>query len=491
MHKLKVLLNELEMGIETSLSNEFVSENYKGKEKRIVDVIYNFQQELLSQLFSMQVVESQIQSSSSEIIETLEEQKITSDAMLQSSKALNMVNEKSKDMVSNSIDSAKRISENTELLKVSSNQLTETTEQAKVTVDKQVIEVYKIIDMVNNVSNTSNKTVQSINDLNEGINKITEILQSVQNFYNQTKLLALNASIESARAGEAGKGFAVVANEIGNLAEGSSKSVEEIVEIMRNIDDFILKVKDNSATEKQQVELAVGKAKKVTIGLSEITTSFTDIEEKLLKMNNDLERNNELSSEVNHVLEDTNIAFSKVTNEISGIDEHIHNQHKHTEKILDIEGILKDITKSLNLITDRYHIDMLSEVKTNIGNKSKEIIEDLTYLVTKDLLDEVQGITSSGINKTKLNKAMQDKNYIEAIWTNNVQGDFIYSNPSAGIKNASIRNWFKQGLKGQGFVSDIYISGISKSPCITISIPMVEDKQVKGILGVDVRIKQL
>jgi methyl-accepting chemotaxis protein len=73
----------------------------------------------------------------------------------------------------------------------------------------------------------------------EAVNKIGELTEAIIDITEQTNLLALNASIEAARAGKAGKGFAVVADEVGKLAEGSSRTANNIKGIVSVVEGSV------------------------------------------------------------------------------------------------------------------------------------------------------------------------------------------------------------------------------------------------------------
>ncbi|HEY3447496.1 MAG TPA: methyl-accepting chemotaxis protein [Myxococcales bacterium] len=65
--------------------------------------------------------------------------------------------------------------------------------------------------------------------------RVGEIINAVEDFAAQSKILALNASIEAAAAGEAGAGFAVVAREIRTLAERSRQDTTQVRAILQEI----------------------------------------------------------------------------------------------------------------------------------------------------------------------------------------------------------------------------------------------------------------
>lgn len=73
---------------------------------------------------------------------------------------------------------------------------------------------------------------EQIRMTNASIEKIGAAATLITSIADQTSLLSLNASIESARAGEAGRGFAVVAGEIQKLAVQSDEAAAEIQQII-------------------------------------------------------------------------------------------------------------------------------------------------------------------------------------------------------------------------------------------------------------------
>lgn len=115
--------------------------------------------------------------------------------------------------------------------------------------------------------------------LGESASSMNNIVAMIQEIAAQINLLALNATIKSARAGEAGRGFAVVASEVKSLASQAAKSTETISaeitrtqDVTRQVLESLLLISSSMLTVLQQVSLVADSIHEQTDLSSAIST---------------------------------------------------------------------------------------------------------------------------------------------------------------------------------------------------------------------------
>lgn len=79
------------------------------------------------------------------------------------------------------------------------------------------------------------QSADKVERLGGRIREIDHIASLISSIAAETKLLALNASIEAAKAGEQGRGFTVVAKEVRSLSEHSAESAQRIGTLIQEI----------------------------------------------------------------------------------------------------------------------------------------------------------------------------------------------------------------------------------------------------------------
>ncbi len=180
-----------------------------------------------------------------------EELSATSEQLLEGS---NMLGSKTEESMANlnELDEWKNVlADNVERVETASKDLLDKSRE-----NEKMLSDLKIIN--GEVSESMCATTDVAYKLSEAVEQIGTTLSLISEISASTNLLALNASIEAARAGEAGKGFAVVAQEVGNLANSTKESLDEVETVIKrvqsNVEEITVYVNDNSQKLERQNE---------------------------------------------------------------------------------------------------------------------------------------------------------------------------------------------------------------------------------------------
>lgn len=231
--------------------------------------------------------------------------------------------------------------------------LTNTSQTMTAAGDASTITMQELSESNDRTTAAIERIAKQIRMTNASIEKIGAAATLITSIADQTSLLSLNASIESARAGEAGRGFAVVAGEIQKLAVQSDEAAAEIQQII-----------DTLLSESEQTMVVMQEAE----GL---------VAEQQQKLNDTKSRFNEVSDGISVSREGTNIIRGNA-------DSCDQARAQVVDVISNLSAISQENAASAEETTASMEelnatINMLAEAAGNLKVLSEELNEEMNF----------------------------------------------------------------------------------------------------------------
>ncbi len=357
---------------------------------------------------------------------------------------------------------------------------------SKDTVKLSLEEILQIVQTINGIHESSDKTLTNMEQLQKTSKEIVHILETVSNISKQTQLLALNATIESARAGEHGKGFTVVASEIHKLAEDTNKSVGDINSLIKAIQTEVGNVYGDVKENALRVDAGISVTKKIEGNLERIDSSFNDVFGMMDQISRFSKQEVQIAQNVGDQIKEVEEVMLQTSKSVDDVCTSVQQQKQNMEDISSLGTRLNEASSSLAKL---FSSEAEAEVMENPGSEAMDKAENSLYIIKDELCSRAEIVNSkdSNTHEAVLSSFMKKYSFVEAAWTNDRKGRFICSIPKAGIANANVREWFKHGIHGEDFISTVYISAITRNPCVTVSAPIRNTAgEIAGVVGIDI-----
>lgn len=282
--------------------------------------------------------------------------------------------------------------------------------------------------------------------------------------------------------GNTAGGFAVVVEQIKKLAEQSHEAVRRSSGLVQEIESGVRQVVTSVDLEKSAVERGILEMAQTKERMDLDFTRIQEVDTLIGRSSIASRRQTEHMTHTTSMLKEVVDAVNQTMGNVDDTLELTHQQRRQIGKLNRVQVNLGRSSDAFSHAVQKVGFNS----KTAIIPASVSGIIDQLVLLAKDsafILDE-------NSHQARLTQLMQRGSGIEAIWSNRSDGAFIFSMPEAGLLNAKGRERWRRAMEGNVYTSEVYISAITKKPCLTVSVPVVSDHgQVLRVIGADIGVK--
>jgi methyl-accepting chemotaxis protein len=169
------------------------------------------------------------------------------------------------------------------------------------------------------VASRGNESMGEVEQTMSGIDRssqsVAEIIGVIDDIAFQTNILALNASVESARAGVHGRGFAVVAAEVRTLAQRAAASAQEVRALVAN-------ARRETRAGKEETRAAKETMQHVLRSVSELSGFVDDISDSTQKQSGGINEVNAAVADIDRATQQNSCLVEEVSATADSLREH-------------------------------------------------------------------------------------------------------------------------------------------------------------------------
>lgn len=200
--------------------------------------------------------------------------------------------------VQNMQDTVNKMVESTDSINGKTEQMMEISDDICNRMEDYVAQMDSAVESMRQIEASADMTETSIHNLEKVIARITALVKQITQISDQTNILAINASIESAHVGEHGRGFAVVAQDIRSLAENSKVSSKSMSDVVEQMLAMLEEVKEANARNIESVDKGITQISGAQAAARELGRLQSDSRSKTEQIAEDSRQTGERSRQV-------------------------------------------------------------------------------------------------------------------------------------------------------------------------------------------------